>query len=136
MNPSTGLPVPTEAAAPAKQLDIGSFIIKIDPSTHDVSLADVLDLIVKVADHPLTYTAEDYVVVFCPCEPEARGGTETAFSFPAGKPRDFLTGPWDRTQPAAASLRATRRDRKNAAVNWRGKDSGTSLSLTASSLRP
>src|SRR5208337_3379800 len=62
IDPATGLPVP--AAAPAEQVDVGSITIKIDPPINDITLADALDAIVKVADHRIKYSVEDYAVVF------------------------------------------------------------------------
>jgi type II secretory pathway component GspD/PulD (secretin)/tetratricopeptide (TPR) repeat protein len=61
-DPTTGLPLPQ--AAPAEQTDIGDASIKIDPAMTDVSLADVLDAIVKVSDKRIKYSVEDYAVVF------------------------------------------------------------------------
>ncbi|MGZ4986648.1 MAG: type II secretion system protein GspD, partial [Limisphaerales bacterium] len=46
-------------------------VIKISPPLNDVTLADVLDAITKVADAPIKYTIEDYAVVFAPRPPEA-----------------------------------------------------------------
>jgi type II secretory pathway component GspD/PulD (secretin) len=43
--------------------DPGSVIVKI-PSLTDVRLADVLDAIVLVADHPIKYSVQDFAVVF------------------------------------------------------------------------
>lgn len=62
IDPTTGLPV--AAPAPAEQVDIGQTSVKIIPPLHDMSLAEVLDAIVKVADHPIKYSIEDYAVVF------------------------------------------------------------------------
>jgi len=62
IDPATGLPIP--AAAPAEPVDVGATLIKINPTLTDVRLADVLDAIIKVADHPIKYSIEDYAVVF------------------------------------------------------------------------
>ena len=56
-----GQPLP---AAPQEQVDMSTFPIKISPALSDMRLADVLDAIVKVADHPIKYSIEDYAVVF------------------------------------------------------------------------
>ena len=56
------------AAAPTPG-HVGSFIIKI-PSLTDVRLADVLDAIVLVADHPLKYSVQDFAIVFSARGPE------------------------------------------------------------------
>jgi len=88
VDPTTGLPLPEPA--PSEQMDIYSVIIKLGLPVTDVRLVDVLDLIVKVADHPITYTVENYGVVFSPAESGAGRETEAAFSFPGGTPRDFV----------------------------------------------
>ena len=56
-----GNPLP---AAPAEQVDLNSVCVRIKPPLNDVRLVDVLDAVVKVADHPMKYTVEDYGVVF------------------------------------------------------------------------
>ena len=61
IDPATGLPV----AAPAgggEAVDASSINVKLTLS--DVRLADVLDAIVLVADHPIKYSVEDYAIVF------------------------------------------------------------------------
>jgi len=63
VDPVTGMPLPGAAPAGGEQLDVGSFLIKI-PSLTDVRLADVLDAIVLVAEHPIKYSIQDYAVVF------------------------------------------------------------------------
>lgn len=74
IDPTTGLPVAPAAEAAAagaggEQQDVGSFIIKI-PSLVDVRLADVLDAIVLVADHPIKYSIQDFAIVFSSKGPE------------------------------------------------------------------
>jgi len=66
VNPATGLPL----AAPAEQLDLASVSVKFNLPLRNVTMKDVLDAIVIVADHPLQYTLEDYAVVFS-ANPEA-----------------------------------------------------------------
>ena len=56
-----GNPLP---AAPAEQVDMSAISIKINPPLTDMRLADVLDVIVKVADRPIKYSIEDYAIVF------------------------------------------------------------------------
>jgi len=66
IDPSTGLPVAAATADSGnggEPVDVGSFIVKI-PSLTDVRLADVLDAIVMVTDHPIKYSVEDFAVVF------------------------------------------------------------------------
>jgi hypothetical protein len=61
IDPATGLPV----AAPTgggESVDASSINVKLTLS--DVRLADVLDAIVLVADHPIKYSVEDYAIVF------------------------------------------------------------------------
>ncbi len=55
-----GSPLP---APPQEQVDISSVAVKINPPLTDVRLVDVLDAVVKVADHPIKYSVEDYGVV-------------------------------------------------------------------------
>jgi general secretion pathway protein D len=62
IDPATGLPVP--AAAPTESVDMGGIQIKLSPQLSDVSLEDVLDAMVKVADRRIKYSIEDYAVVF------------------------------------------------------------------------
>jgi len=72
LDPSTGLPLaPTAGTGVASDnaLDVGSVIIKI-PSLTDVRLADVLDAIILVADHPIKYSVQDFAVIFSARNPE------------------------------------------------------------------
>lgn len=62
VDPTTGLPQAGEAPAAADQVDVGSIIVKLN--LNDVRLADVLDAIVLVADHPIKYSIQDFAVVF------------------------------------------------------------------------
>jgi general secretion pathway protein D len=67
IDPATGLP--TAAAPPAEGQDIGAIQVKLSPPLSDIRLADVLDVLVKVADRPpgtsgIKYSIEDYGVVF------------------------------------------------------------------------
>jgi len=61
VDPATGLPV---AAAAVGQDDISSTIIKLVPPLSGLTLHQVLDAIVKVAEHPIKYSIEDYAIVF------------------------------------------------------------------------
>ena len=73
IDPNTGLPIAPAAGeaaqAGSEQQDVGSYIIKI-PSLTDVRLADILDAIVLVADHPIKYSIQDFAVVFSAKGPE------------------------------------------------------------------
>jgi beta-lactamase regulating signal transducer with metallopeptidase domain len=57
LDAATGLPIPAAA-------DIGAISINIDPPITNVTLADALDAIVKVAEQPIKYSIQDYAVVF------------------------------------------------------------------------
>ena len=63
IDPATGLPVANAAPAAGEAVDVGAFIVKI-PKLEDVRLADVLDALVLVSDHPIKYSVEDFAVVF------------------------------------------------------------------------
>jgi beta-lactamase regulating signal transducer with metallopeptidase domain len=60
VDPATGLPV----AVPAETFDVSSVTIKFNLPLRHVTMKDVLDAVVKVADHPIEYSLEDYAVVF------------------------------------------------------------------------
>jgi len=66
VDPATGLPLAqtTTASGGGEPVDLNSVIIKINPAMTDVRLADVLEAIVQVADHPIKYSIEDYAIVF------------------------------------------------------------------------
>ena len=49
-------------------MDASSINVKL--TLNDVRLADVLDAIVLVADHPIKYSIEDYAIVFSGRGPE------------------------------------------------------------------
>src|SRR5690606_6555848 len=51
-------------------VDINSVIIRLNPGLTDVRLADVLEAIVTVADHPIKYSLTDYAVIFSLKGPE------------------------------------------------------------------
>ena len=67
MDPATGQYVnPAQTAGGAgggEAVEVGAFMVKI-PSLTDVRLADVLDAIVLVSDHPVKYSIQDFAVVF------------------------------------------------------------------------
>jgi tetratricopeptide (TPR) repeat protein len=65
IDPATGLPVGQISAAGGNEpVDINTVVIKINPALTDVRLADVMDAICEVADHPIKYSIEDYAIVF------------------------------------------------------------------------
>jgi tetratricopeptide (TPR) repeat protein len=69
LDPATGLPMAPAESAAAEPVDVGSFLVKI-PSLNNVRLADVLDAIVLVADHPIKYSVRDFAIVFSAKGPE------------------------------------------------------------------
>jgi tetratricopeptide (TPR) repeat protein len=73
LDPNTGLPAAPAAdnttVTTGESVDVGSFTVKI-PSLTDVRLADVLDAIVLVTDHPIKYSIQDFAVVFSAKGPE------------------------------------------------------------------
>ena len=71
IDPTTGLPISTTPTAGGESVDVNSVIIRINPPLTDVRLADVLDAIVQVADHPIKYSIEDYAVVFSAMGPQS-----------------------------------------------------------------
>ena len=64
VDPATGLPINQGAAGGSEAVDLSTVVIKINPALTDVRLADVLDAVCEVADHPIKYSIEDYAVVF------------------------------------------------------------------------
>jgi hypothetical protein len=75
---------------PAEQVDLSTVCIKINLPLTDVRLVDVLDAVVKVADHPIKYSVEDYGVVFSPRGVESARNEASGFAFPGGTPGLFL----------------------------------------------
>ena len=66
IDPTTGLPIAQAGGGAggngSESVDVSSVIIKL--SLDDVRLADVLDAIVTVADHPIKYSVQDYAIIF------------------------------------------------------------------------
>ena len=68
IDPNNGLPVaPTQPGGAAgggggEAVDVGAFQVKLNLT--DVRLADVLDAITLVSDHPLKYSVQDFAIVF------------------------------------------------------------------------
>jgi beta-lactamase regulating signal transducer with metallopeptidase domain len=60
VDPATGLPI----AGPVELVDISSTSVKFNIPLRHVTMADVLDAIVRVADKPIQYAVEDYAVIF------------------------------------------------------------------------
>ncbi len=90
-DPATGLPMATPGAGPAEggeTVEVGSYMIKI-PNLTDVRLADVLEAIVLVSDHPLKFSIQDFAVVF-----QAKGPEQVVLSIREFKvdPNTFYSG--------------------------------------------
>jgi hypothetical protein len=88
VDPATGLPL-----APAvESVDISTVMINFNLPLRNVNMKDVLDAIVKVADHPIEYSVEDYAVVFSP-KPNlgsaTTGGARTGTGMPQLTVRTF-----------------------------------------------
>src|SRR5205823_6500996 len=58
---ATGLPV---AAGPPEAVDVGATTIRFNLPLRHVTMRQLLDAIVRVADRPIDYNIEDYGVVF------------------------------------------------------------------------
>ena len=67
IDPNTGLPVPT---APQEAPDINGATVKIGAMT-DITLANLIDAIIKSSDQQIKFSVEDYAVVFSRKTPEA-----------------------------------------------------------------
>jgi hypothetical protein len=67
IDPATGLPI---GAAATEPIDIGVVSVRFNIPLRHVTMADVLDAIVRVADRPIQYAVEDYAVIFS-LRPEA-----------------------------------------------------------------
>lgn len=90
LNPNAPVAATLPGAQPVEAIDVASILIRIRPPLSDVRLLDVLDAIVKVADHPIRYAIEDYGVVMSAAEFDAAPKDETVFSFGGGTPNAFL----------------------------------------------
>ena len=98
VDPATGLPL----AAAAEQLDVTAVAVKFNLPLRNVTMKDVLDAIVIVADHPLEYTLEDYAVVFS-AKPELVAGQPAMLAPPGG----MLPEPPQAFSPAPDPFRPT-----------------------------
>jgi beta-lactamase regulating signal transducer with metallopeptidase domain len=87
IDPATGLPV----AAPATEaIDIGAVSVRFNIPLRHVTMADVLDAIVRVADKPIQYAVEDYAVIFL-LRPEASAMPAMASREPGPTPLTVQT---------------------------------------------
>jgi len=60
-DPDTGLPLPVPVNEP---LSLEGTIIRVVPPLNNLTMAQTLDAIVKVADRPIKFSVEEYAVVF------------------------------------------------------------------------
>ena len=81
VDPTTGLPVATTV----ELVDVNSISVRFNMPLRHVTMADVLDAIVKVADHPVRYSVEDYAVIFS-LRPDVNGSVSMAGRVPAPAP--------------------------------------------------
>jgi beta-lactamase regulating signal transducer with metallopeptidase domain len=88
-DPATGLPL----AAAAEQFDVSAVNVKFNLPLRNVTMKDVLDAIVTVADHPIEYALEDYAVVFS-AKPETVAGQPVILAHPGAVPEQAdVSGP-------------------------------------------
>ena len=62
---------------------------KIDPALHNISLAQALEAITKVADHPLKFSIEEYAIVFSQKTPDVAHLSTRTFRV---NPNTFVEG--------------------------------------------
>jgi beta-lactamase regulating signal transducer with metallopeptidase domain len=91
VDPFTGLPVTAE------QIDVGAVVIQFNMALRNVTMKNVLDAIVTVADHPIQYAVEDFAVVFS-AKPEV-AQRQAAEVPPAPRPSQPLQLPQPPTFP-------------------------------------
>jgi phage tail protein X len=84
LDPATGLPV----AAPVETVDLNAIGIKIPFPLHNITLKDMLDVLLKASDRPIKYTIEDYGVLFSLAP---RGNAAEAKPVPATEGTEGLT---------------------------------------------
>jgi len=92
VDPKTGLPL----AASTEPFDVGGVTIKFNQSLRAVTMRDLLDAIVTVADHPIEYSLEDYGVAFA-AKPETLGDQPVSLARPATAPEPVPAPPFQNT---------------------------------------
>jgi uncharacterized protein involved in exopolysaccharide biosynthesis/Mg-chelatase subunit ChlD len=83
-DPTTGLPLKNEP------MDFGDAAVHLPVELKDVTLAQVLDAVVKTSDKPIKYSIESYGVVFSPATPaevEERAAKRPAPTTPPPEPQ-------------------------------------------------
>jgi hypothetical protein len=81
LDPKSGLPL----AAATEPFDLSSVVVKFNQPLRAVTMRELLDAIVTVADHPIEYTLEDYGVVFA-AKPETLEGQPVVLATPEPAP--------------------------------------------------
>ena len=81
VDPATGLP----QAAATEPFDMTEVIIKFNQPLRNITMKNLLDAIVTVADHPIEYKLEDYAVIFS-AKPETAAGQPVVVPRPAMLP--------------------------------------------------
>jgi type II secretory pathway component GspD/PulD (secretin) len=61
VDPNTGAPLPQPLVEP---VEVANAIIRMVPALNEVTLGQLLDAVVKVADMPIKFSVEDYAVIF------------------------------------------------------------------------
>jgi beta-lactamase regulating signal transducer with metallopeptidase domain len=111
-DPTTGLPM----AAPTEQVDLGAVVVKFNLPLRNVTMKDVLDAIVTVADHPIQYTLEDYAVVFA-AKPETVGDQPVIMARPGVVPEP-PQGSQSRAHDPAGGPAAAKAPRRQTGPAW------------------
>ena len=68
VDPATGQVIPVPQWEP---MDMNRVKIQISPALRQVRLGDVLEVITRGADRPISYSIEEYAIVFAPGAPGA-----------------------------------------------------------------
>lgn len=107
VDPATGLP-----QAATEPFDMAEVIIKFNLPLRNITMKNLLDAIVTVADHPIEYKVEDYAVIFS-AKPEPLAGQRVVAPRPAmlpaavQRPRPLAgSGPWQIQQSIASPSQA------------------------------
>jgi len=108
VDPATGLP----QAAATETFDMAAVIIKFNLPLRNITMKNLLDAIVTVADHPIEYKLEDYAVIFS-AKPEPVSAQPIVVPLPAmlpepaQRPRHLAgSGAWQMQQPIASPSHA------------------------------
>ncbi len=108
VDPATGLP----RAAATETFDMAEVIIKFNLPLRNITMKNLLDAIVTVADHPIEYKLEDYAVIFS-AKPEPLAAQSVVVPLPAmlpgavQRPRHLAgSGPWQMQQAIASPSQA------------------------------